>query len=372
MHEIIHHSRCNGTSSPDSECRILQAHDQGQAVHVDDEVFWRNDGQTFPVEYRSYPILRDGVILGSVVTFSDVTERKEAAEKIRKLNEELEKRVEERTWELQETNNHLVLSMEQLSEAQSQLAQAEKMAALGGLVAGVAHEINTPVGVGVTAVSHLEMKIKSYRERYAAGALTRKDFEEFLKIASESSEMIMTNLKRAADLVRSFKQVAVDQTSGRQRTFKLSAYIDEVLLSLQPKLKNATHTIKVQCPPEVELDSYPGAFSQILTNFILNSLMHGFEESDKGEIEIIVHEKGDGVQLKYTDNGKGIQPAHIKQIFNPFFTTKRSQGGSGLGMHIVYNLVTQTLGGKIECQSSPGQGVCFTVFVPKNSQRLCA
>ena len=372
MHTLIHHSKVDGAPYPQDKCRIASARYKGEATHVDDEVFWRSDGRSFPVEYRSYPIRRDGVILGTVVTFSDISRRKEAEDKIRRLNEELEQRVVERTGELQAANTHLLQSLEQLRETQTQLAQAEKMAALGGLVAGVAHEINTPVGVGVTAVSHLEMKIKSYNERYIAGQLTRQDFEAFLKAASESTSMIMANLKRAADLVRSFKQVAVDQTSGRQRNFKLGPYIDEILLSLQPKLKNLKHNIKVQCPAALTLDSYPGAFSQILTNFILNSLIHGFENMEQGEIEIDVRQDAEGIYLTYQDNGKGIPATHMSQLFNPFFTTKRGQGGSGLGMHIVYNLVTQTLGGRVECRSSPGEGVCFTISIPSKTQSLCA
>lgn len=364
MHGLTHHSRGDGTAYPVDECPINKGLRDGTGAHCDDEVFWRRDGTGFAVEYWSYPIIREDRMVGSVVAFFDITERKRAEEEIRRLNEDLEARVEQRTAELGAANTRLTESLRELRLAQEQLVQSEKMAALGNLVAGVAHEINTPVGVGVTAASHLEAKVLRYRELYRQGKLTRTDFEKFLDVAGESSEIVSANLKRAAGLISSFKQVAVDQSSGDRRRFKVREYIEELLKSLNPKLKRTRHQVRVECPGELAIDSYPGAFSQIITNLILNSLAHGFEDDTPGEILLGVRAEGGHLELHYSDNGKGIPEEHLKRIYDPFFTTRRGQGGSGLGMHIVFNLVTQTLGGRIECRSSPGQGVVFEIRVP--------
>jgi signal transduction histidine kinase len=176
--------------------------------------------------------------------------------------------------------------------------------------------------------------------------------------------MILGNLRRAADHIRSFKQVAVDQTSEDKRRFKLKDYLDEVLLSLHPTLKKTTHTIMVNCPDDLEIESYPGAFSQIITNFILNSLSHGFEHKEHGHILLDITCQNDTLQLRYSDNGKGIPQEECSRVFEPFYTTKRGQGGSGLGLHIVYNLVTQRLNGYIECESMSGIGTAFILQIP--------
>jgi len=270
--------------------------------------------------------------------------------------------LQKQTIELQHANKLLEESLVQLRKTQTQLIQSEKMAALGGLVAGVAHEINTPVGVGVTAASHLAMKVQEYHERYKSGQLTREDFEVFLKTICTGADMIVSNLRRAADLIRSFKQVSVDQSNEEQRVFKVKPYINDVLQSLVPKFKRTQHTITVHCSDELLLCSYPGVFSQIITNLLMNSLEHGFEDKEKGEIVIDIFQQEEKFLFKYTDNGKGIASEHLKKIFEPFFTTKRGKGGTGLGMHIVYNLVTQTLGGQIECTSILGQGTTFQLW----------
>jgi len=285
--------------------------------------------------------------------------------KITQLNEELEDRVKQRTAELQNANNYLQISLTQLSETQNQLVQSEKMASLGGLVAGVAHEINTPVGVGVTAITHLQMKVEEYTHRYQSGQLTRDDFESLLKSATESSKIIHTNLNRAADLIRSFKQVAVDQTSNELRSFNLKEYLHEILHSLKPKLNTGSHTVSTNCPDEIILHSHPGALSQIVTNLVMNSIIHGFADRLNGTIHIdVTTKKEGGIQLNYSDDGRGIPAENLQKIFEPFFTTRRGQGGSGLGMHIVYNLVTQTLGGEISCRNDTGQGIAFRILIP--------
>lgn len=300
-----------------------------------------------------------------LASYSDITLRKQADEKLDHYHKHLEELVAERTSALQAANEHLQTSLQQLHETQDQLVQSEKMASLGGLVAGVAHEINTPVGVGVTAISHLQMKLDEYGTRYESGELTRSDFEGLLDLANEVGSIIHSNLDRAAGLIRSFKQVAVDQTSNEVRNFELKEYLNEILQSLNPNLKSAAHTVSVNCADGIVLCNHPGALSQVMTNLIMNSIIHGFDGRTNGNIIINVNQTNDNkVTIDYIDNGKGISQENIQKIFEPFFTTRRGQGGSGLGMHIVYNLVNQTLGGKIHCSSREGEGIAFQIILP--------
>ena len=249
-------------------------------------------------------------------------------------------------------------------QAQNELMRSEKLAALGGLVAGVAHEINTPIGIGVTAASYLQDQIREFEKLYAAGQVKHSDMAGYLRAASEAGSSLVTNLRRAAGLVQSFKQVAVDQSSEQRRRFNFKEYIDEILDSLGPKLKRTGHVVDVVCPGDLELDSYPGAFSQIITNLVINSLHHGFAGMAAGHIEIVAQRTGKELSLRYADNGCGMSDANAKRVFEPFFTTRRGQGGSGLGLHVVYNLTTQTLRGRIECHTAPGAGVQFLMSVP--------
>jgi PAS domain S-box-containing protein len=254
-----------------------------------------------------------------------------------------------------------------LRQAQQDLIQAEKMAALGSLVAGVAHEINTPLGNTLTASSHLFDKVADFSELLEQNKLRRSDLVSFVGLLTETTRLMVANCERAAELVQSFKQVAVDQTSGERRRFDLKGYIDEILLSLRPRLRKTGHRIRVQCPENLEIDGYPGAVSQLLTNFLLNSLMHAYAPGESGRISIEVHwVEDDMVELAYADDGKGIPASFLPRIYDPFFTTRRGTGGSGLGLHIVYNLVTGTLRGQISVESEPGKGTRFTVKFPIN------
>lgn len=267
--------------------------------------------------------------------------------------------------DLELANRQLHSSLETLERTQDHLVQSEKMAALGELVAGVAHEINTPVGVGVTAASFLDVKTDEFKKIYASGALKKSELDDYLQTVQEASRSILINMERAAALISSFKQVAADQSCENTRKFNLKAYIDEILLSLQPRYKKTNHKIEVICDPAIELDSFPGAFSQILSNMITNSLIHGFEGVERGTIQMEITQGADTLVLTYRDNGRGMTREQKKKVFDPFYTTRRGLGGTGLGMSIVFNLVTQTLKGRIKCDSSPGNGVCFTMTLPR-------
>ncbi len=264
----------------------------------------------------------------------------------------------------QQANRELSQALENLKTTQSQLVEAEKMAALGGLVAGIAHEINTPVGVGVTAASLLEDKTTAIHKLYQSGQMKRSDLEKYLDMAEQSSQMLLKNLNRAAELIQSFKQVAVDQSSEERREFPVKHYLEEILLSLRPKLKRTNHSIEIEGDESLSIDSYPGVFSQIVTNLVMNSLVHAYEPDEAGQLTFTFKQNGMRLIFQYSDDGRGIPKENLGKIFDPFFTTKRGQGGSGLGLHIIYNLVTQKLNGAIRCESEVGKGTTFVIQLP--------
>lgn len=248
--------------------------------------------------------------------------------------------------------------------AHQELLRSERFAALGGMVAGVAHEINTPIGVGLTAATYLEEKTKSFSNLLSSGDLKKSDLEAFVGTVGEVSRSLSSNLRRAALQVKSFKQVAVDQSSNAYRRFNLADYIEEILDSLAPRLKRIRHSVRVGCPADLIVSCNPGAISQILTNLIINSLVHGFEHKDCGSIHIDVSTDRTMLSLIYEDDGKGVPVANLRSIFQPFFTTKRGKGGSGLGLHGIYNLVTQSMGGRIQFRSEEGEGVRVCIQIP--------
>ncbi|KAB2936235.1 MAG: PAS domain S-box protein [Candidatus Contendobacter sp.] len=285
---------------------------------------------------------------------SDVTDRKRAEEELERHREHLEERVTERTAELR--------------QAMRQLVQAEKLAALGHLVAGVAHELNTPLGNARLVASTLSDELRAFAAAVDAGALRRSQVDTFLNRGREAVDLLERNTARAADLIGHFKQVAVDQTSARRRRFDLRQTVEELLAALQPQFKRTAHRIALDIPPGLELDSYPGPLEQVLANLVGNSLAHGFAGVEAGRIQLRAQAL-DPTQLilRYADNGIGIPPAILNRIFEPFFTTRLGQGGSGLGLYIVYNLVTGVLGGTIRVHSQPGQGTVFTLALPRTA-----
>ena len=283
--------------------------------------------------------------------------RVEKETEIIKLNAELEEKVFDRTKELK-------TSLDNLKLTQQQLVEQEKMASLGELVAGVAHEINTPIGVGITAVSHLGDSIELIRKSFENGSLTKTQFSDMISVITESAGIVGSNLKRAADLVKAFKAVAVDQSSAEPRLFILSSYIEDILTSLRPKLKRTQHKIELDIDENIELFCDPGLISQIVSNLVMNSLHHAFKPGQIGHIKISAHRVGETLHFTYTDDGSGIEEKILSRLFDPFVTTKRGQGGSGLGTHIIYNLVTQGLGGRIQCFSELDKGVRFDITLP--------
>lgn len=263
-------------------------------------------------------------------------------------------------------------ALDELRAAQTGLIHAEKMAALGGLVAGVAHEINTPVGNALGAVSHLARKTKTAAELFETGKLRKQDADDFIKSAQEAGDIALANIQRAASLVRSFKQVAADQSADQRRRFRLDLYVDEVLTSLTPQIKRCRLEVAMDIPGDIELDSFPGALAQVLTNLAGNAGLHAYGDDWDGPRPLRIAAARDGddaVSLTVTDHGRGMTEEVRQKVFEPFFTTKRGAGGTGLGMHIVYNLATQRLGGRITVASdadpqSPERGTTFTLILP--------
>jgi signal transduction histidine kinase len=279
-------------------------------------------------------------------------------------NQALENRLSTRTDALKESNQELLSTLEKLHEFQGQLVETEKMASLGDLVAGIAHEVNTPIGLGVTASSLLADKLSEIKVAFENKTLKSSQLKKFLTDGDENVSIIFRNLERAAKLISSFKKVAVDQSSAESRTFNVQGLLDEVLLTLSAKIKSADVAISVICPDDLYVNSKPGPINQILINLILNSIYHAFEGIDHGTITINVMNLSDQLHINYSDDGIGIDNAMKAKIFDPFTTTKRGSGGSGLGMHLVYNLVTQALDGHIALEDNIEHGVSFDITFP--------
>ncbi len=291
---------------------------------------------------------------------------------IKRVTRGLQRIIDQRTgeladanFELSQRNMDLESSMQELSRTRDRLIESEKLASLGGLVAGVAHEINTPVGIGLTASSHMQEKVQGFERKFHAGNLSKSDLQQFVDDSKRANEMVLGNLGRAADLVQSFKQMASDQATESKRIFNLEKYLQEVLLSLHPRLKNTNVQVQVHCAEDIVIESYPGAIAQVFTNLIINSLEHAFDKGQGGAITISCHLPPEGVlSLRYRDNGRGIPHSSREKVFEPFFTTRRHAGGTGLGLSIVYNIVTGQLNGNIALEDNLPQGTGFMMSFP--------
>lgn len=303
------------------------------------------------LQIGAYPLL--------IMAYEDVTHRHQYEADILQLNATLEQRVVERTQELSD-------ALAQLTTAKDELVRSEKLSALGALVAGVAHELNTPIGNSLTVASTLEAHTQAFVDGISKG-LTRSRLENFVQTNLQGTEILVRSLQHAAELIASFKQVAVDQTSANRRSFDLRTTIAEILMTLGPTLRKSSHKVEHQIPPDILMTSYPGPLGQIITNLVHNALLHAFEGRDNGQITIVANTSSttDGwVEITVRDNGAGIPAEHLGKVFDPFFTTKFGKGGSGLGLNIVYNLATTILGGRVRVESTLGQGTCFVLELP--------
>ena len=265
---------------------------------------------------------------------------------------------------LAKRTQELSAALDHLKTTQSKLVESEKMASLGGLVAGVAHEINTPIGIGVTAASTLVDRTAETTTAYDNKQLKGSALKAYFNMAQVSSNLVLNNLNRAAELIQSFKQVAVEQSNFSSRSFAVKKYIKDTLLNLKPHLKKTPHQITVNGDEQISINSYPGAFSQIITNLVMNSVRHAYPKGEAGNLRFELKLDSGRLMVEYSDDGCGIPPENREKIFEPFFTTARAQGGTGLGLHIVFNLVTQKLQGTINVQSEVGVGTTFILNLP--------
>jgi PAS domain S-box-containing protein len=307
------------------------------------------DGEYRPFLTRAVPLRESsGAVYGWIGTHIDISERKRSEQEIRGARDAAE------------------AALRNLQETQNSLIEAEKLAALGRLVAGVAHEINNPVGTSLTVASALERKTALFAAEAAQGSLKRSSLNEFLKISREASAQLVANLNRAAELIQSFKQVATDRNYSNQRIFDLGILTEQVAMSLRPGLGKQNLVLNVDCPPELMMNSYPGPYGQVLTNLFLNSVAHAFPDGRAGAMNIAVRASGtDNVEIVFSDNGCGMSHDVRRQAFDPFFTTRRDQGSTGLGLHIVHSIVTNYLGGRLNLTSEHGAGTQIQLILPR-------
>ena len=266
---------------------------------------------------------------------------------------------------LREEKNRADEALTELRRTQADLIQSEKLASLGQIVAGVAHEINTPVGIALTTATTLGDEVKSFTQVAESGQVPRSRFLHFIERVKEGSDLLFTNLTRAAVLVQSFKQVAADQVSSERRSFAMDVWARELLTSLQPVLRRSGHEVALTCPQGLVVDTYPGALAQVLTNLVMNALTHAFAQAETGQLRLQIERAGaDNVRIVFADDGRGIAQENLAKVFDPFFTTARNRGSTGLGLHIVFNLVTGPLEGRIDVASDIGAGTRFTITMP--------
>jgi len=265
--------------------------------------------------------------------------------------------------QLKTTQEKLQANLLQLQQMQKQMLEREKMVALGSLVAGVAHEVNTPLGVAITSISMISESTKKLRHSFDKDELSEEELIEFLDTSDETINILQQNLDRAAKLIRSFKMISVDQNINDLRTVKIKQYIQDIIIPFHNQLKKFPVEIKIDCPDDLLIELYPGPFAQLISNLLQNAIIHAFEAGKKGLLEFKVSQQNSGLSIIVTDNGKGMSHEIQQHAFEPFITTRRNQGGSGLGLNIVYNIVTQNFGGTIELESKLNFGTRFIIFL---------
>ncbi|WP_430462791.1 ATP-binding protein [Thalassolituus sp. LLYu03] len=291
-------------------------------------------------------------------------QKTQAQQQLKTINLELEDRVKERTHNLQKTVDELNQTLAELHATQGKLIEAEKLSSLGGMVAGIAHEINTPLGLCITIHSYINDNYQVMKRAFDGGGMRKQDFVDFMGMMDESLGILDKNLQRAAHLIKSFKQVSEDQTGEHIRRFSLHDYLHEIMETLSPKFKQTQHKVEIDCSENLWMETFAGSISQVVTNLVMNSLVHAFEHTKEGLIRIQAAEEKGNIVIRYTDNGCGLSAEAKHKIFEPFYTTKRGQGGTGLGMHLVYNIVHQRLKGEIQVEEAD-QGAAFRMVIPK-------
>jgi PAS domain S-box-containing protein len=339
-------SRYGAQKTDENDRRVLQA---GTGLGFYEEEYIDASGNMRQWLVNKLPLLdSDGETENIVTVALDIGERKRGELEMRKAKDAAE------------------AALRNLRETQNSLIEAEKLAALGRLVAGVAHEVNNPVGISLTVASSLERKSAMFAAEVARGDVRRSSLNEFLETSRDASAQLVANLNRAAELIQSFKQVAADRNYSDQRDFDLGDLTEQVVMSLRPGLRKHNLTLNVDCQPNLAMNSYPGPYGQVLTNLFLNSVAHAFPDGKAGAVDIQVRESGkDNVEIIFSDNGCGMSLDVRRRAFDPFFTTRRDQGGTGLGLHIVYSIVTNRLGGRLDLDSQPGEGTRIQIILPR-------
>ena len=339
-------SRYGSQKADDNDRRVLR---DRKGLGFYEEEYPDSSGKLRQWLVNKLPLLdADGEIERIVTVALDIGDRKLVEHEMRKARDAAE------------------TALRNLRDTQASLIEAEKLAALGRLVAGVAHEVNNPVGISLTVASALERKAANFADEVARGDLRRSSLNEFLETSRDASGQLVANLNRAAELIQSFKQVAADRNYSDQRTFDLADLTEQVVMSLRPGLRKHNLTLNVDCQPNLAMNSYPGPYGQVLTNLFLNSVAHAFPDGQPGTIEIQARASGkDNVEIIFSDNGCGMSLDVRRRAFDPFFTTRRDQGGTGLGLHIVYSIVTNRLGGRLDLDSEPGGGTRIQMVLPR-------
>jgi PAS domain S-box-containing protein len=339
-------SRYGAQKTDENDKRVLAA---GRELGFYEEEYLDSSGNLRQWLVNKLPLLdADGEIENIVTVALDIGERKRGELEMRKAKDAAE------------------AALRNLRETQNSLIEAEKLAALGRLVAGVAHEVNNPVGISLTVASSLERKTALFTAEVERGDLRRSSLTDFLETSRDASSQLVANLNRAAELITSFKQVAADRNYSDQRSFDLGDLTEQVVMSLRPGLRKHNLTLNVDCQPNLMMNSYPGPYGQVLTNLFLNSVAHAFPDGRPGAVDIQVRESGkDNVEIVFSDNGCGMSLDVRRRAFDPFFTTRRDQGGTGLGLHIVYSIVTNRLGGRLDLDSEPGGGTRIQMILPR-------
>jgi PAS domain S-box-containing protein len=339
-------SRYGAQKTDENDKRVLAS---GRGLGFYEEEYLDSQGKLRQWLVNKMPLLdAEGKIERIVTVALDIGERKRGEQEMRKAKDAAE------------------AALRNLRETQNSLIEAEKLAALGRLVAGVAHEVNNPVGISLTVASSLERKTALFADEVERGNLRRSSLNEFLETSRDASSQLVANLNRAAELITSFKQVAADRNYSDQRTFDLGDLTEQVVMSLRPGLRKHNLSLTVDCQPNLTMNSYPGPYGQVLTNLFLNAVAHAFPDGKPGAVDIQVRASGkDNVEIIFSDNGCGMSLDVRRRAFDPFFTTRRDQGGTGLGLHIVYSIVTNRLGGRLDLDSEPGKGTRIQIILPR-------